>query len=239
MAILPNMRYALTFAALLGFAVNALADTAGCQILAGTQYCNAAQVISWSNFGMSGTYDRVVAMDSADGYCGKQSTTYAGGMAPFDEEVSWHFRGPVKLKQFGWYTPAASVSAKRDLEDGEIKKRGCGGIATATINGLMQTWQNEWCPGEALTSTAAAVPSTFATTAIATAPTTIISGISAKPAPWISSVSSIPSTPTSSPQPAIRSWVRQGYYGATQGVNDGVIFLNNLGGPGGSGVSDQ
>jgi hypothetical protein len=229
------MKYALITAPLLGFAVTVLAHASACQIAGGTTYCNAVQMISWSNFGVSGTYDRVIAMDSTDGYCGKESTAYAGGMAPFDGEVSWHFRGPVALKQFGWYT-LAGVNAERD----ESKdKRSCGGEVYQAMNGQLVSWANEYCPGATPTSIAAPIHSTLATQTIAPAPTSIVPGIFAKPAPWISSVSSAPTAPAPSTRPNIGTWVRQGYYGATQGVSDGLVFLNNLGGPGGSGVWDE
>jgi hypothetical protein len=52
----------------------------------GNYYCNKVDAISYSNFGTAGQYQKVTTM--ANGVCNFGEQAYAGGMAPFDQEVS-------------------------------------------------------------------------------------------------------------------------------------------------------
>lgn len=155
-------------------------------------------------------------------------------------QVSVHFRGPLRLKQFASYSPgsgSSSGSTKRSLHhsphdrrarkhkhpwvdtrrsepENAEEKRDLGDWITATINGDVVSWLNPGAGGPAATS-----------------PTGVSSpdvGSAAAPAP-------------ASPAPTLNlgsgTWARQAYYDASSGVADGLVFLNNMGGQG-SGTFD-
>lgn len=89
--------------------------SAACTQIGGNWYCNLVDSITYTNFGKAGSYNRVSYMNPTGAVCNFSPTTYSGPLSPFDEEVSLHFRGPLQLKQFAWYTPTTS-SSKRSLE---------------------------------------------------------------------------------------------------------------------------
>ncbi|KAK6379761.1 target of Sbf [Exophiala oligosperma] len=73
------------------------------------------EAISYSNFGTAGQYQQVTNMQG--GQCDFQPASYGGGMAPFNDEVSWHFRGPIQLKQFAFYSLGSSSSKTKRSQD--------------------------------------------------------------------------------------------------------------------------
>ena len=84
------MKYALTASTLLALARCAAvrAVDTGCSEEKGNWYCENVSAISYSNFGTAGQYQKVSSMGS-NGQCGFTGQAYKGGMAPFDEEVSF------------------------------------------------------------------------------------------------------------------------------------------------------
>ncbi|KAK7901051.1 target of Sbf [Exophiala xenobiotica] len=98
-----------TLLAAAGTAVAQDSSSSTCTLEGGNYYCSQIDAISYSKFGTAGQYQRVTNMDS-QGQCDFSPTSYGGGMAPFDDEVSWHFRGPIQLKQFAYYTLGSSQS---------------------------------------------------------------------------------------------------------------------------------
>ncbi|KAK7968141.1 target of Sbf [Exophiala xenobiotica] len=107
-----------TLLAAAGTAVAQDSSSSTCTLEGGNYYCSQIDAISYSKFGTAGQYQRVTNMDS-QGQCDFSPTSYGGGMAPFDDEVSWHFRGPIQLKQFAYYTLGSSsqsttTKSKRD-----------------------------------------------------------------------------------------------------------------------------
>ncbi|OAP63451.1 hypothetical protein AYL99_02678 [Fonsecaea erecta] len=233
--------------ALLAIASTALAQDNNCYEDKGNWYCNSVQAISYSNFGTPGQYQKVSYMGS-NGECDFVGQSYQGGMAPMDEEVSWHFRGPIQLKQFAFYTPG-SGNTKRSLhpnpqqrpyphkhlhnprghgpgEFGSDKhvesKRGVGDWVTATIDGQVVSWINQYAgPGAAGATPAAG---NGGDNSQRLAPGSASSAYSAPP-------------PQASMNAGSGQWGRQAYYMAEQGVADGLVFLNHHGGEG-SGVFD-
>ncbi|CCX33368.1 Similar to Protein TOS1; acc. no. P38288 [Pyronema omphalodes CBS 100304] len=91
-----------------------LADTANaqCKTINNVPYCKEVDHIMYTNIGGSGKYDDVVFMDGKTCQCDKKPKTFSGSMAPLDEELSLHFRGPLKLKQLAVYMPGGR--SKRD-----------------------------------------------------------------------------------------------------------------------------
>lgn len=80
----------------------ASADNA-CSQSGGNWYCSSTSLITYSNFGQAGSFNAVKSMDSNSGTCTSSKQTFSGGLAPLDGEVSWHFRGPLRLRQFHFY----------------------------------------------------------------------------------------------------------------------------------------
>jgi hypothetical protein len=60
----------------------------GCYQEKGNLYCSAADLITYTNFGSPGSYDRVTGMDPNSKTCQTSKQSFGGGMAPFDAEVS-------------------------------------------------------------------------------------------------------------------------------------------------------
>ncbi|EEQ88880.2 uncharacterized protein BDCG_04000 [Blastomyces dermatitidis ER-3] len=200
-------------------------------VLGGNWYCSAVKAITYTNFGSSGTYNEVVSMDG--GACSSRPKGYSGSLAPLNEEVSWHFRGPVSLKQFAFYSPGSGAPPegryKREMKPSiherrhqghqhlhkrANEKRAVGDMVTATINGQVVSWVNQYAGGAA-----PAAP----TQAPASPPAGGNKYPTKKPAPVVN--------------PGAGNWGRQGYYNAEAGVADGLTFLNHRGGDG-SGVFD-
>lgn len=103
-------------AALLVAQINAQA----CSQSGGNWYCNQVQAVEYTNFGSSGTFNQVTSMNENNGQCSFSPSAYSGAMAPFDQELSIHIRGPFSLKQFAFYTPPTTST-------GSISKRGSTG----------------------------------------------------------------------------------------------------------------
>lgn len=85
---------------------------ADCQYIAGMAYCEETTNIEFSGIGSSGSYNRVVSFNS-DGTCSSTPQSYSGNMAPFDEELSVHFRGPISLENFKVFTKSQSTTNVR------------------------------------------------------------------------------------------------------------------------------
>ncbi|TGZ81894.1 hypothetical protein EX30DRAFT_239090 [Ascodesmis nigricans] len=103
----------LSSAALMGIALSVLTSFAAasnnCQVLNGNTFCKEVNQILYENIGAGGlSYDDVVKMDKEGCVCKKEPKTYSGKMAPLDEQLSIHFRGPLALKQFAVYYPGGS-----------------------------------------------------------------------------------------------------------------------------------
>ncbi|KAK3393799.1 TOS1 protein [Podospora didyma] len=74
----------------------------------GNYFCQAVHQVTYSNVGFSqsaGFYEEVTHMDTKTGACTKQNKTFSGPMAPFNEPMSLHFRGPLRLTQLAVYMP--------------------------------------------------------------------------------------------------------------------------------------
>jgi hypothetical protein len=157
--------------------------------------------------------------------------------------VSWHFRGPVQLKQFAFYSPGSEANKRdlkpdimqrrhghqhfyaRDREAVEIQethvveeKRAVGDIVKATIDGQVVSWTNGYAgPGTAFTSVVGA-------------------GYPAGQVAPSAAYSAPPSQPSMSAGSG--NWSRHAYYNANTQTADGLVFLNHNGGQG-SGVFDE
>ncbi|KAK6003696.1 hypothetical protein QM012_009467 [Aureobasidium pullulans] len=151
----------------------------------GNWYCQAVDSITYTGMMGKGSYNKITNMDSSSGSCASTPYGYSGEMSPLDEEVSLHFRGPLKLKQFAFFSPStdsseSSKKAKRSAmhrhnhahqhahkhkRDEDVEKRAVGDWVTAVIDGQTVSWINEW---SGVATTAASAPA--ATTSAAAAP---------------------------------------------------------------------
>ncbi|KAF2836376.1 hypothetical protein M501DRAFT_980460 [Patellaria atrata CBS 101060] len=163
----------------------------------GNWYCQAVQRISYHGVGGRGTYKKVTGFNENTRTCSSVDFDFEGSLAPMDEDISFHFRGPVQLKQFAVYVPGASTqqkarSAKRTIHERRLgghghsafhkrkdtvvpnndivqaEKRAVGDLVIATINGQVVSWINEYS-GEP--TPAVAVPAQNPSAAQATQPT--------------------------------------------------------------------
>ncbi|KAK0259923.1 target of Sbf [Friedmanniomyces endolithicus] len=243
------MKYILTATALLAAAV--VADkrdlcTDGSTDDNNNWYCQNVTAITYTGVGGSGSYNKVTSMDTS-GTCGSSPSAYSGNLSPLDQELSFHFRGPIQLKQFAVYTPSGSSSKARRSAPNErrhahghghahlhhARDAAVGAEVTATINGVVQSWVNEW--SGAASSAPAADPSSAAAAPTAAAPP---SPGSASPASSQSSASPSPSSGSSgSISSSSGGWSRQAYYDSSSSTSEGLVFLNHNGGSG-SGVFD-
>lgn len=89
---------------------------ASCSYDGGNYYCSETKKVVYKGIGFSGSYQDVTNMDEDSGSCSQESYSFSGNLSPLDEELSVHFRGPLKLLQFGVYYPSGSNS-KRQVED--------------------------------------------------------------------------------------------------------------------------
>ncbi|EFW22210.1 target of Sbf [Coccidioides posadasii str. Silveira] len=199
------------------------------QQLGGNWYCSAVDSIAYTNFGSSGSYDEVTQMGG--GTCASKKKEFSGPLAPLNGEVSWHFRGPLHLKKFAYYTLGSGLKpdTKRSFHarrhgHGHMhrraeEKRAVGDIVTATINGEVVTWANEYDGGAAPTP----APGSYKGSDKDSKGSGKKGGDTRKKTPEFNA--------------GIGKWGRQGYYDAEKGVADGLTFLNHNGGQG-SGVFD-
>ncbi|KAK2741035.1 target of Sbf [Myotisia sp. PD_48] len=229
---------AVIAAAISSVAANGCEDAGGAVQSGGNWYCNnPVTSITYRNFGSSGTYNKVTGM--TDGVCTSEPYSYGGPLAPLNEELSLHFRGPVHLKKLAVYAKG-SKPAKRDVKPSFQErraghahghkrfhakadaKRAVGDIVTATINGEVVTWINEYDGGAG-------------------------SGSPPTPAPVAGNKPEIQnknqathtsSARSSSPSVGPGEWSRTAYYDAASGSADGLTFLNHHGGDG-SGIFDM
>ncbi|RMD40065.1 hypothetical protein DV735_g5053, partial [Chaetothyriales sp. CBS 134920] len=272
------MKFSLPIAALLAASIPNLLTLADNCIKSpeGNSYCEPVKSILFANFGQPGIYNRVTGMDGSSGACSSVPQPFSGGMAPLDQEVSWHFRGPMHLKQFAFYAPAAiterdtrghrhsllhqhrrlgpevgkggNVEKVEKVEKVENEKRAVGDMVTATINGQVVSWVNQYS-GD--TSSPAADASQANPND--SSPPMVTATINGQVVSWVNEYSGgdngntaigTSSDASTSPTAAVAqtspsystapapsgAWVRQSYYSAANGTAENLVFLNNMGG---------
>ncbi|KAF4636863.1 hypothetical protein G7Y89_g1231 [Cudoniella acicularis] len=227
-------------------AVSADQCAAGSKEVAGNWYCQPVEAIKYSNVGSPGTYNQITNMGT-DGSCSSTPKSFSGPLAPLDEEVSFHFRGPISLKQFAAYT----LSSAKKREEPVLQERAHGShhrhlhnrprsepahqeqerdgqppFISAVIDGKLVSWSNPNYVAAATPQPANANP----------APA---------PAPAPAAKTTAQAAPAKSPEPAPASpstggagtYNRIGYYNSASQTLDNLAFLGNYGGQG-SGVFD-
>ncbi|CAK7895538.1 hypothetical protein CAAN1_05S04038 [[Candida] anglica] len=198
---------------------------AECSQIAGNYYCSETSKVIYQNIGFSGSYQDVTNMDETSGKCTQETVNFSGSMTPLDEELSVHFRGPLKLKQFGVYYPATGNSKRADTEDC-VEKHVHHKHKRATA--VAYETQTVWIDGDGKPATSGTPTSTGAaagTTPIAQGKAIVPTTYSVLPSDATASASgSVPSAA------AAGDWQRASYY--TPGSASNCTFLNYYGGQG-------
>ncbi|KAI1426765.1 putative TOS1-like glycosyl hydrolase-domain-containing protein [Xylaria sp. FL1777] len=236
------MRY--TSAVLLGGAASVVSAGAYCsdavQDILGNYFCpGGVKQIKYSGLDIPGKYRAVATMDNT-GTCTYEDKDYSGPIAPYDEGLSLHFRGPLHLNNVAIYTPGKNkrdvaqtvAHAKRHGHQHLHKKhheqneeRALGDLVVATIDGQVVSWLNNYA-GPTADAAADSYP-VATTTAEASAATSTESAKKAKSSSSGSSTGTITG-----------DFVRTAHYCAADGTADGLVFLANVGSPGVSGTWD-
>lgn len=212
----------------------------------GNYYCGSTKKVSYANVGFSGSYDLVTKMDSSSGSCSSEPKSFSGKLSPLDEDLSLHFRGPIKLKQFGVYYPSSKSSkrkAKRDedcsstvLHKHHNHKRATQVVEvtkTVFVDGNGNTQTSEGTTTVSTDEAKAAAPTSFITT---TSSSSSSSSSTSSAAATSSASSSSDDDEDEDVEAGDGDWERAAYY--TPGSAEGCIFFNHHGGDG-SGVWDM
>ncbi|KAI0178834.1 putative TOS1-like glycosyl hydrolase-domain-containing protein [Hypoxylon sp. FL1284] len=200
----------------------------------GNFFCpNAVKQIKYGNLDIAGKYRAVANMDNS-GTCTFEDKDYSGPIAPFNEDLTMHFRGPVSVKSVAVYLP--NGDKKRDVPKPHSKRHGHqhlhkkhhehvhgeekrADIVSAVIDGVLQTWENNYFGPSTATGESTAT-ATAATPAITPAAESDKS--SSKPADSAK-------TSTSADYVPVGDYGRVAYYNAKDQVADGLVFLGNKG----------
>lgn len=188
------------------FAIVGLA-AAACTETGGNWYCDAVQALTYENVGFSGAYEAITAMNTDSCTCSTSSDSFSGALAPFNEGLSIHMRGPLHLEKLAVYMPGANGLTRRRKRAAENCKRD-----VVTQVDVETTYVTVTVPAWAESESSS---STTTTTSSSSSSTTLTS-------------SSVSATAT--------GWVLDSYYDASAGTQDNIVFMNHLGGTNGSGT---
>ncbi|PRT53447.1 Protein TOS1 [Wickerhamiella sorbophila] len=235
------LRTVSIFAALLAFV---RADS--CELSGGNYYCSEVNQIQFSGVGFAGSYNRVTDMNPTSGTCQSTPFSFEGPLAPFDEGLSVHFRGPIELLQFGVYTPSGSP-AKRDLGDHHVHRRDpqlvteyrdYTDFVTVDQFGNLLTGEAAAVATAAQDPSAVTTVNTEATLELATSVLNYNFNHQAESSATGPSVITTQAPPQATASVSANgAWQKAAFYDANSVSSSGLTFLNNLGGQG-SGVFD-
>lgn len=118
-----------------------------------------------------------------------------------------------------------------EVEESQLSKRAVGDLVSATIDGQLVSWINEYA-GPGVATNAPVVGAVDDTSASASNADTTEDLETTSQSPTLSSTTPT-STSSSSTQPATATsdgWSRQAYFNAASGTAEGLSFLNHFGG---------
>ncbi|ODV96342.1 hypothetical protein PACTADRAFT_67771 [Pachysolen tannophilus NRRL Y-2460] len=216
-----------------------------CSYVSGNYYCDEVTNIVYEGIGYSGSYTDVTDMDETSCDCSTDTASFSGTLSPLDEELSVHFRGPLKLLQFGVYYPSDSSSSKkvkRDDSDDECtttqhvhhahKRAVSTEYIDVTATVLVDQYGNTITT--AATSATSDVSDSSVTVVYSESSTEAITTSEPAYSTESSSTSTSSSSDSSSSSTSTSGWERVSYY--EPGSTTNVTFMNNLGGVNGSGT---
>ncbi|RCI13219.1 hypothetical protein L249_0284 [Ophiocordyceps polyrhachis-furcata BCC 54312] len=234
------MSFPLFVLSLLLLASRARAE--GCQLIEGNWYCRETNHTHYSGFHGSGAYNDVVSMPD-NGRCGFESRPYRGRLAPLDEDLSIHVRGPCHLTDVAVYT---LLKEEPKPKSHQRRKRAQDWV-TATIDGKVVSWRNNYHGGAEATRLPKVPPITSPRTGTQQPPPPPHHAAHARPpsrphrvGPNHASVSPPPAVPNDNADAACEpgNWERIAYYNASHQKVHNMRFLGNYGGQA-SGVFDN
>ena len=197
------------------------------------------------------TYQRAASLEVSGEWpninvnCALEDVEAQGPIAPLTNEMHHLFRGPINLKQFAVYQPS-NTPAKRDsirespmerrgrmthldkhkqkhkrAHNHGVEKRAVGDWVTATIDGQVVSWINEY---SGKPTPAAQAPAAVAAPAVATPASAVVpASVPASPSP-----DSSPSSGSSSTSKLGTSdWTRVGYFDGDAGHTENLLFTAN------------
>ncbi|KAM0440929.1 hypothetical protein ACHAPT_000232 [Fusarium lateritium] len=231
----------------------------------GNYFCGAVKQILYEGFAGTGSYKGVTNMGK-NKECDTEDVPYSGPLAPLDEGLSIHVRGPFNLKEFAVYhlgsdnekrdiAPSPHVQARRHGHQHfhEQRKKKRAEWITATIDGQVVSWENNYfgpatqaapAPAPAAAAPTEAVEKPAAPTKAAEKPAESKAGSDKEVSPAKNNAKTPIKKPANNgnsktkPAAAGGSWARTSYYNAEQQAADNIVFLGNYGGDG-SGVFDE
>ncbi|GAB1310863.1 target of Sbf [Madurella fahalii] len=86
----------------------------------GNLYCGLVSQIVYKNVGLEGQYNEVVSMNQQTGECQFSPRKFSGPLAPFNEPLSLHIRGPINLKQVAVYMLSTTASESQKRVEGAV-----------------------------------------------------------------------------------------------------------------------
>jgi hypothetical protein len=114
-------------------------------------------VLEFANFGFEGYYKNVKTLDTSSSCncelaANDKRTLFKGSNSPLDGEVSVHFRGPLSLKQFGYYVSENFTTGDSSSKDWTRSAFYDGSSSTAdNITFITAAGDSSSCLGKALT----------------------------------------------------------------------------------------
>ncbi|KAL6450594.1 TOS1 Protein TOS1 [Candida maltosa Xu316] len=238
-----------TTTALLAILSTITSIQASCSFEDGNYYCSQTSKVVYKGIGYSGTYQDVTNMDESSGTCSQQSYSFSGNLSPLDEELSVHFRGPIKLLQFGVYYPSSNNNKKKRQDDdcnvrhAHHKHKRATEVVEVTQTVYIDSNGNLVTSEAAETETAAAPapPAQQEESSAAAADDSNLSALEGEGKAYRPDISTSAAPTTTSSQASDASetvvadgaWTRDSYF--TPGNADNCVFLNYHGGSG-SGV---
>ena len=122
----------------------------------------------------------------------------------------------------------------RPVDESQLLERAVGDLVSATIDGQLVSWTNEYAgPGVATAAPVAEAVDDVNASALSTDATKTVDLTSQSSALSSTAIISISSSITSTATAKSQSWTRQAYFNAATGTAEGLTFLNHFGGTNG------
>ncbi|KAF3092986.1 target of Sbf [Orbilia oligospora] len=203
------------------------------QVINNVWYCNEVNKMQYTNVGCSGTFKTPSIMSDNSGSCSVDyaERTYSGPLAPLNEQITFHLRGPLKLYNFAaYYIDNTPEDEEEDIPEGYQKREEAPhkhrrfehvhhhkrklNVKTEVVEEVVTLTQYVDAP--------APTTSTTSTTSKVVAPSAVVAN-----AYKAHGKSSKPKKPANGDL-----WKRAGFYDSGKQILEGVTFLNNKGGIG-------
>ena len=122
----------------------------------------------------------------------------------------------------------------RQVDESQLLERAVGDLISATIDGQLVSWTNEYAgPGVATAAPGAEAVDDVNASALSTDMTDDVDMISQRPTLSSTTIASTSSSSTLAATAKSQNWTRQAYFNAASGTAEGLTFLNHFGGTNG------